>query len=467
MAYKEYSPSSLAHVDVDALERLVTMPRRADDGLRRLLLRQTAWPVATVHRDGTVCGFLMPVALEDFRSTLRLPTGYRRQLLTMEFLLNPPEYMVNVDLRVSEHSRLVLLRELATLLAGLHRHEIVVGDLSPKNVLVGLRTLRCYLLDCDSLRVGGHSVLPPIETPDWQLPDGEELATPAGDRFKFGLLAIRLLLSDQSANDPRLLRGAQPALAKLAARSRAPSAARPTWSEWIDALDAAIPIASVSVSATSPGAPAGVPQRITQSADTRTPPSTPLHRREHALRALVVAVGFAVLIGVSSSQVGDSGADRAPVLVVPESPQAPSAEGRERTSVGVVDIITASSDPHVLPVAELLDAYFQGINRRDWGTVLRLYDPAGVLDTANPEHRASFINDMETTTDYDISLLEVRTNDGHVLARVTFHSEQASGYGPAGHADQVCTLWDVTYVLAPHRDGYRILGSDSSLAEPC
>ncbi|MCY6396717.1 hypothetical protein OYG15_11330, partial [Actinobacillus pleuropneumoniae] len=90
-------------------------------------------------------------------------------------------------------------------------------------------------------------VLPQVETPDWRLPSGEELATEASDRFKFALLVIRLLRSDQSASSPEPLRQAQPVLADLAARNRAGPAARPTWDEWIDAFSAAIPLASTNV----------------------------------------------------------------------------------------------------------------------------------------------------------------------------------------------------------------------------
>lgn len=467
VAFKEYSASSLADVDVGALERLVALPGHADERLRNLLLHNTAWPLATVHRDGAVCGFLMPAAPEAFRSYLRLPTGYQLQLLAMEFLLNPPDYMANVDLPVTEQTRLALLRELAVLLRDLHRYGVVVGDVSPKNVLISLRTPRCYLLDCDAMRVDGCSVLPQVETPDWRLPSGEELATEASDRFKFALLVIRLLRSDQSASSPEPLRQAQPVLADLAARSRAGPAARPTWDEWIDAFSAAIPLASTSVPMPRPApqqvtalSGTAVPRASTQPVGAPAPPAVPAPKRRTALAMLAVAGVLAVLIGVFGSQFGGDGSALDPAPGSDSGQEVPAGEIPSETSVGMVDVTSASGGLDARPVAELFDAYFQGVNSRDWETVLALYDPAGVVDATDPEQRRTFTDNMGTTMDYDVRLLEVQSAGSQVLARVAFRSEQARGYGPKDDPDQTCTLWDITFVLTPYGDGYRILRPD-------
>jgi eukaryotic-like serine/threonine-protein kinase len=52
------------------------------------------------------------------------------------------------------------------------------------------------------MRVNGASVLPQVETPEWEVPAGEELATVQSDTYKLGLLTLRLLTGDQHTKNP-------------------------------------------------------------------------------------------------------------------------------------------------------------------------------------------------------------------------------------------------------------------------
>jgi hypothetical protein len=47
------------------------------------------------------------------------------------------------------------------------------------------------------MRINTVSALPQMKTPGWDTPAGEELATVDTDTYKLGLLALRLLASDQ------------------------------------------------------------------------------------------------------------------------------------------------------------------------------------------------------------------------------------------------------------------------------
>jgi serine/threonine protein kinase len=88
----------------------------------------------------------------------------------------------------------------------LHGHGVVVGDLSPKNVLFTLDGQpRCLLIDCDSMRFRGKYV-----------PEAEK-ATVASDSFKFGLIATRVFNREQDSRDLTPLRGNSTELASLAA----------------------------------------------------------------------------------------------------------------------------------------------------------------------------------------------------------------------------------------------------------
>jgi hypothetical protein len=105
------------------------------------------------------------------------------------------------------------LREVASGLAFLHAHGVCVGDISPKNLLFTLTPHQAvYFIDCDAMRINGVSALPQVETPGWEVPAGEELATIYSDTYKLGLLALRLLAGDQDTKNPEHLPSPTPAL---------------------------------------------------------------------------------------------------------------------------------------------------------------------------------------------------------------------------------------------------------------
>ncbi len=104
---------------------------------------------------------------------------------------------------IDDAQRYSLLREVASGLAFLHKHGVCVGDISPKNLLFSLTPHEAvYFIDCDAMRINGISVLPQVETPGWQAPAGEELATVYSDTYKLGLLALRLLAGDHDTTNP-------------------------------------------------------------------------------------------------------------------------------------------------------------------------------------------------------------------------------------------------------------------------
>jgi hypothetical protein len=250
--YKEYLPELLPALDGEVLAAMVEL----SGGLRRSamwLYGRAAWPAALVRRDGRACGFVMRAVPEEFRfSTAGRGRGLGRaaeaRLATLEFLLNEDSYADEIGLSVGDQDRLLLLSDLAATLQRLHTLGLAVGDLSPRNILFAIDPRpRCFFIDCDAMRLRGLSVLPQVETPDWQTPPGEEKGTPAGDVYKFGLLAVRLLARDQTAADPAALAPAGRTLQALAVRSlMADPAARPTPREWRENLWAAVSRASAA-----------------------------------------------------------------------------------------------------------------------------------------------------------------------------------------------------------------------------
>lgn len=247
--YKEYRPEVLPDLDPAALAAMVALQAAADaeTGDARWLATTTAWPSAVVEESGAARGFLMRSVPDRFHFELRgLKSSGERRLANFEYLLNDDAYIGGVGLQVSDRDRIMLLHDLAGTLIRLHGMGIAVGDLSPKNLLFTTDPRpECFLIDCDAMRVRGASVLPQAETPDWQLPAGEERATAAGDAYKFALLAVRLFARSQTTLDPSALALTSSVLGDLAREGlSADPAARPDLERWADGLSPVIAIAS-------------------------------------------------------------------------------------------------------------------------------------------------------------------------------------------------------------------------------
>jgi hypothetical protein len=238
--YKEFATAA----DALALLRVVRFRRSLSPAEAQRLDEIAAWPAAIVHRDGRITGFLMRRAPDPFLIGLGMPSGPTQHLAQVQLLLNDAAYRTARGLTIDDRFRLELLHDTASAIEFLHAHTVVVGDLSPANLLFSRsRRPRCFFLDCDAMRVRGVSVLRQAETIDWQTPSRQEqVATWATDSYKFGLLCIRLFAGDQSARDPQVLDRAGLAVKILAARSlsRDPRR-RPVMAEWREALSAAAP----------------------------------------------------------------------------------------------------------------------------------------------------------------------------------------------------------------------------------
>ncbi|MEU7981987.1 hypothetical protein AB0B63_26075 [Micromonospora sp. NPDC049081] len=270
--YKEYATRLVDDVDVTTLNRFVRLAADAGPDADALL-GLAAWPTAVVRKEGVVRGFLMPRVPDRFRVRIQLPRGPDTVLAQVQYLLNNDDYLRGRGLHVDDRMRLELLRDTAEALTLLHRLGVCVGDLSPNNLLFSLDARpRCYFIDCDAMRLDGDSVLAQAETPEWHVPDAdaEELATPATDAFKFGLLAVRLFAGDQQTRDPAAAqRRLDRQLVTLAGRSLDPIPdRRPAPEHWLDALERGI-------RRTPPTAPAAPPTGPEPPGQGSTRPNAP------------------------------------------------------------------------------------------------------------------------------------------------------------------------------------------------
>ena len=214
MVYKEYKAQARAEIDFTAL---AAMPALVEDSLSyaeaERLISIAAWPCAIVEDDGNPTGFVMPAIPEEFFIPMTTAKGVSSATAEFQHLLNHPSVLAARDIEIDDAQRYTLLREVASALVFLHKQSVCVGDISPKNLLFSLAPHEAvYFIDCDAMRINGVSALPQMETPGWDIPSGQELATIYSDTYKLGLLALRLLAGDQATKSPKHLPPSTPGL---------------------------------------------------------------------------------------------------------------------------------------------------------------------------------------------------------------------------------------------------------------
>jgi hypothetical protein len=244
MVFKEYKPEALRAMDFDAL---TAMPELVEESMSyedaERLVSLAAWPCALVEDDGRPIGQVMPAIPDQFTMPLTTAKGVSQVNAEIQHLLNHSSMLQARGIKVTEVQRYSLLRAIAADLAFLHDNAICVGDISPKNLLFALSPQEAsYFIDCDTMGINGISALPQVETPGWEVPQGEPLATVYSDSFKLGLLALRLLVGDQDVRDPKRLPLKTPSLlTKLITDALTqPAERRPLPTAWTHILGYAI-----------------------------------------------------------------------------------------------------------------------------------------------------------------------------------------------------------------------------------
>ncbi|HEX4213406.1 MAG TPA: hypothetical protein VIA06_08795 [Candidatus Dormibacteraeota bacterium] len=243
--YKRYKPETLSGLDVVALEAMVDHFRDMTPEAGTRLLDIAAWPVSTVLSGAVTDGCLMPQAPRRFDATLHLPSGVTKvRPAHFEQLLNSDQFTRHqLGRPVPDLARVKLLWSVASHLDWLHAHGIVVGDLSPTNLLFSLPTGAdpdTYFIDCDAMAVDGVTCLEAVETPDWRVRESypeEQPATVQSDDFKLALLVLRTLVRDQHKRVAAALPGwASPELRPMLEAGFGPAGDRPEASEWVTVL---------------------------------------------------------------------------------------------------------------------------------------------------------------------------------------------------------------------------------------
>jgi hypothetical protein len=167
------------------------------------------WPHTIVKDHGSFVGYLMPALPDYVWCRHGRHDGMRRGLADWNKLsmrhtwMNHPvvgSTLPPIGESDADHEKLSrLLRDLAKSFDFLHRHMIVLGDVSGRNMLWTLEgnEPRTILIDCDGYRrEGRRAVTAPKQTPDWVDDATTEETSVRSDLYKLGLAIYRAYYSD-------------------------------------------------------------------------------------------------------------------------------------------------------------------------------------------------------------------------------------------------------------------------------
>jgi hypothetical protein len=227
-------------VDPAALTRLVSWRRRLGAEDLAVLDDVACWPRAVLVRHGRAAGVLLPRVPAPFSFELAHPSGARGPVLReLQYLIAGPALLARRGISgESPTTRLRLLVAFVSAVSFLHRREVVLGDMSVKNVLWSAGR-GVHLLDCDALRLTGtNPAVSQPNSPGWDDPAFPGTQNQQSDRYKLALTVLRVLARDFHTRDPEraaVALGREFLPVVRAGLSRDPDA-RPPASAWLHPL---------------------------------------------------------------------------------------------------------------------------------------------------------------------------------------------------------------------------------------
>jgi hypothetical protein len=245
VVYKEYKVNIRPTLNVVALEELAELGSRVEPSDWSQISSRTSWPHTLVVDGVHTTGFLMNRIDKRFYKRYGLAKNPRRVLCEWNHIVYQSQPlgtgMMSEIPRLETKQKLELINDLANTIATLHRHDIIVGDISGRNLLWTLDPEpQVLIIDCDSFRVEGKpGTSPSKQSPYWtdDLALGRD-TDQSSDCHKIAIAAYRAIWNDPSrppnASD---VAGSQRAdvpdeIRALIAAGLA-SARRPSASEWV------------------------------------------------------------------------------------------------------------------------------------------------------------------------------------------------------------------------------------------
>ena len=248
VVYKEYKAAQVPYLNIGALEELMDAVRSWDSSDASRLASRTVWPQTLVDHGSDMRGFLMPAIEGAFYRRYGLRSNPKQVLCDWNQLSyqgdSLPAHMISEVPKPSVEEKIQLVKDLATTVHLLHQHDIIVGDMSGKNLIWSTQPNRVIIIDCDSFRIDGRKgVCTHKESPGWIDPvlQGRETCKES-DIYKLGVAAYRSLWNDPNTQvtspivTAKRPAGVPDALISLVAASVGTSS-RPDAKTWVNTIE--------------------------------------------------------------------------------------------------------------------------------------------------------------------------------------------------------------------------------------
>ncbi len=213
VVYKEFFVVSSSPPNLAALEKLIEVSRSMDAADKTWSEERVLTPTDAIVHNGKLRGYLMKRIPENFYCLHGVKARPKTVPCDWNFLSMRKSFAANKNLVshvpvLSTQEVLKLLLDLAETIEILHRYDIILGDISGRNLLwTNSPEPRVLLIDCDGFRVRGMgSVNYPKQTPDWIDPTiNNNLTNQSSDIYKLGLAAYRSVWGHPTNSPPSKL----------------------------------------------------------------------------------------------------------------------------------------------------------------------------------------------------------------------------------------------------------------------
>ncbi len=201
--YKRFKPAVMSEINEAGLRSTIALLGTFNAADRVHVLERTVWPHTIVKGNGRIVGFLMPGLANEFFCKQGMKTDPVRSLADWNKLAfrdvtaanqNIYTSLPNLSEEAHRENLIKLLHDLCSLFAVLHRHGIVVGDVSGRNIIWTIQgsAPRAVVIDCDGFRRNGEdAVSKPKQTPDWMDPHLVGPTDINSDLYKLSLAIYR------------------------------------------------------------------------------------------------------------------------------------------------------------------------------------------------------------------------------------------------------------------------------------
>ena len=162
------------------LRSLIDFGKKLPDDTRRFIANYTVWPQRLVYDydNNKVCGFTMQLIPDLFFAIMKVAGEDEEKESSLDFVLHGAKYRRKHGLPpISAKGLAKVVYDFLRIVSILHSYDYVLGDLSPKNILVAVdgsdqSNNRMLFIDTDSYRKKGNiNPLKQRHTPGWIPPE--------------------------------------------------------------------------------------------------------------------------------------------------------------------------------------------------------------------------------------------------------------------------------------------------------